>query len=294
MCSNAIVQLAKVLDQDSIVRLKNAADAAQQLEDRWMKKLRQKYDKLNEFVLWHLEEYGEVPKSLGLLDFYMDHSFESLSLGMRTAQTREQETALPTKAMLARPPKGKVARSFKDLMTQWDSWRRKKKALPRQKALASKIEKQYLQKVQSVWEKHSRDFRNGSTFTQDEVRAKIIKAAETTYGRAKTIVQTETTHYYNKARRDVYDTSPDVTHYLFVPIRDMATTPWCNTRRGLVYKKGDSLLDKETPPIHWNCRSELLPLTPHNPKHAALINDPSRDRRKVNPAPLPKGWNRVA
>lgn len=160
----------------------------------------------------------------------------------------------------------------------------------RQKEIAEKIKKAYIKKVQSVWVKYGEEFRSGITAETTEAVRQIKEGADVVYSRAKMIVETETTYYYNKSRRTVYDESPDVTHYLFVSVRDHATTKWCKTRHGLVYKKGDPLLDKETPPIHWNCRSEILPLTWHNPAHRKLIEDLSRRRRNNTCEPLPPGW----
>jgi SPP1 gp7 family putative phage head morphogenesis protein len=296
MCTSNILHLAKILDKGSLRRLKNSADAAQSLEDRWMWKLRIFYRRLDEQVWNHILEYGEPPKHVDFQDFYAEHAIEAIALGYRTAESREQDISLPYglgARLAAPPPDGKLPKGFKDLMELWDKWRRKKKVPKRQKEISKRIERAYLDKVQSVWEKYSEQFRVGTVETQASVRAHIVEATETTFARAKTIVQTETTRYYNAARRQIYDQSKDVTHYLFVAIRDSATTKWCNTRRGLVYTKDTKFLELETPPIHWNCRSEILPLSPLNPAHLVLINDLSRRRENNSPTKLPKEWNRT-
>ena len=284
-------QLSRVLDKRSVIRLKNAAEKAQKLEVKWQKKLDRKYAKIEANIVKYIRNYGRLPpiSAIDFTDFYVEHSFEVMKTGMEMAMTEEQ-TKKPPKRLAKKPTKR--PKSFDQLLKLWDKWRKKQYVPKRQKNHANNIAKQYLKKVQSVWRKHSEEFRDGNEFTQESVLEKIKKAGRTTQARAKTIVNTETTRYYNKSRRQIYDESPDVKYYLFVAVRDAATTKWCKTRQGIVYKKGDPVLDKETPPIHWNCRSELLPLTPLNPAHKKLIEDRGRWRKNRHPASLPPGWNK--
>ena len=259
-----------------------------------MAKLEVYYRQLEAEVWAHIEEHGEPPKSVDFNTFFGEHAIESIALGIRTAEAREQVMHLPhhyAHKLAKAPPRSRVPTSFKGLMEMWDLWRRKKPVNERQKILSDKISKAYLKKVQSAWDKYSRAFRKGDEWTQLEVRAAIRAEAQTTYSRAKMIVQTETTFFYNQARVEVYNRSTDVTHYLFVAIRDSATTKWCNTRNGIVFTKGTKLFEKNQPPVHWNCRSELLPLSPHNPVHLRLINDMSKRAENVTLFPLPRGWN---
>jgi len=295
MCTSRIIRMTALLDQASLTRLKNASDAAQHFENRWMQQLKTYFQIMEAQVIFHIQKYGHPPQRLDFTEFFVEHAFEAMALGFKTAATREENSQVPHRVMetvaLAKVPDQKMPRKFRDLMALWDKWRKKKVVPKRQEVLAKKVEAAYLDKVHKVWKKHSQAFRDGDEWTQDKVRQKIREASGASYARARTIVQTETTKHYNDVRREVYDQSNDVTHYLFVAVRDAATTKWCNTRQGLVYRKGDPILDTETPPIHWNCRSELLPLTPANPRHLALINDAKRDRRKRKCEPLPKGWN---
>jgi SPP1 gp7 family putative phage head morphogenesis protein len=177
-------------------------------------------------------------------------------------------------------------------MALWDQWRKRKKVPPRQQKIADKVKKSYIKKIQQVVKKYQEKIRKGEVIEKKEISDYIRDNSKAESARAKTIVETETTRYWNTIRKNVYDESEDVTHYLFMAIRDMATTKWCKTRTGLVYAKGDPLLEKEKPPCHWNCRSEILPLTPQNPKHKKIIDDKSRWRRNHSPEPLPHGWNK--
>ena len=216
----------------------------------------------------------------------MEHSLAVMTAGLKSTKERAQVRA----ARLAAPPKGKLPRSLKALREWWDKYRKSGRLPARQKAEAERLKKAFMQEIQKVWKKVSADFLSGETARNTEAVEEIRRRAGVAVSRAKMIVETETTYYFNRARREVYDESDDVTHYLFVAIRDHRTTPWCRTRHKLVYKKGDPLLDKETPPCHWYCRSELLPLTPKNQNHLRLIQDRTRARRHNSPAPLPEGW----
>ncbi len=267
-------------------RLRQSADVAQDLENKWRAQAYSRINAFMEHILSELERTGELDTSKVdftnlLVSQAIDVQREALDLA-----TSDMERHIDPRNRLKRGP-----RSFSDLFELWTRYRTRKIVPKRQKDLADAIKKQFLKKVQDVFKKHSEGFRAGDDFSKAKIYEGLQKAAKTTYSRAKMIVETETTYHYNQTRRTVYDASPDVAGYLFLAIRDSATTKWCRTRSGLVYKKGDPLLDEETPPIHWNCRSEMLPLTYLNPRHLVLLEDPKLDRRRHTCEPLPRGWN---
>lgn len=295
---NEIKRLKAFLGPQDILRLSNSAQKAQELENKYSSKTKTLYAKVEMEIERHLLMFGELPKDIDFADLLMNHAFEVQAEALKTA-TRDWELyhhsqGSPPKKKLAkktkRPPRARVNTTFTDLIEKWDTYRKKKKPTKRVKSIADGIKKEYLKKTQSVWEKYSKAFIEGEIQTKMEIIEQVKTAGRTTFARAKTIVETETTYYYNKTRKEFYDKSPDVTHYLFVSIRDKATTKWCKTRKGLVYKKDSNLLKEETPPVHWNCRSELLPLTKQNPVHLKLIDDSSIQRENNKPEPLPTGW----
>lgn len=274
------------LDDGDIHRLANSAHVAESLEARYRAKLKTLFAKIADKTATSILRHGNTfYVNPSFLDLLMEHWFETTQEAYRISRNETE---------LSKNPKNKLGRKIPsklpDLMFQWDSWRKRRIPTKKQKALADKLKVAYLQKLQSVWEKNSHEFLTGSIVQKEEIAKKMAIEANTTYARGKTIIETETTRYYNQVRRDFYDKSPDVTHYLFVSIRDHATTKWCKTRHFIIYRKGSSVLEKETPPIHWNCRSELLPLTPLNPKHLILIKNEAMHRENRNPEPLPKGW----
>lgn len=281
-----------------ITRLKNSAKAAQKIENRWEKKIQSFIEKETRKVIKSLHNFEQIPE----IDFerlFIQQAFESIILGYRVAMRDDNP-----KIHLARLPKSKIPRSLHKVMELYDLWKKGKYTPKRPAAQAKQIKALYLKKIQNVWKKYSEDFRRGEThggekiYNQDEVAREIREEARTTINRAKTIVRTETTNYYNGARKKYYDESQDVTHYIFMAIRDKATSPWCSPttinglrgRHGLVYAKDDPLLKQEMPACHWCCRSEILPLTAENAIHAKLINDKSIQRRNVKCYPLPSGW----
>lgn len=274
------------------VRLREAAREASFLERKWRHRFNEHIAAYDAWVFENLVQNGRFAESqIDFLPLVLRHSYEATATGMRTARKDADEQRLPAK--LSTPTGPRIPRNLGDLKRLYDRWKKKAKdAPPRQREIAEKLKKAYLNRVQSVWDKHGQDFREGKEFSRDAVADVLRRTGDMARARAETIVQTETTYYYNKARRTVYDRSDDVTHYLFVAIRDKATTKWCKSRQGLVYAKGDPLLEKETPPIHWNCRSEILPLSEINPRHLQLIEDSSRWRRNHRCEPLPAGWGK--
>lgn len=80
----------------------------------------------------------------------------------------------------------------------------------------------------------------------------------------ETIVKTNTNKVFNMGRRRFFeDPSLDgfVKAYQFSAIIDSRTTPICEKLDREIYAVGDPYIDKITPPLHFNCRSLLVPIT---------------------------------
>lgn len=277
-------------------RLKNSAKIAQAMEDQWAAKISSVIEGFTSEVLESLAKSGKPPQ-VNLVPLFCEHFFEVSISAIKFAQT-DLELLQNPKTKLAKPPAIRIPKSLQSLMKLYDAYRKGKFKPKRAVAQAKAVQKAYLEKVKSVWERHSKDWRSGDVATQERVVQKIQEAAKTTASRAKNIVRTETTSYYNTARKTFYDESVDITHYLFVAIRDAGTSPWCTPltvngyrgRDGLVYAKADPLCAKECPACHPGCRSEFLPLNRLNPAHLRFIQDRKIQRREHNCFPLLKGW----
>jgi SPP1 gp7 family putative phage head morphogenesis protein len=257
------------------------------IEQRWVRNLRKKFDRIVERVTADAEITGNMDWSWVSFDeFVLQHSLAVMGEGIKSAQ----RLSPITEKRLARPPSAKIPANLAELRRVYDEWRSKGVLPPRQQSIANRIKRAFFARLQKLWIRYGEDFREGSIGTRREVIGQVMRQADVVFSRAKMITETETTYYYNKSRREIYDKSDDITHYLFMAIRDFRTTQWCNSRQGLVYKKDDPLLKQETPPIHWNCRSEILPLSRLNPRHARIIDHTSRQRRNRTPEPLPAEW----
>lgn len=278
------------LSTSDIARLKNSAKIAQRVETKWDTKIRRAIDAGAKLDAERISAGADlVPPDFDTLfiEHYFDTQIQALTLA-------EKETELESKRL------AQIPRTLKQIMELYDRWRKGLYTPKGPARQAQSIKKAYIAAINSTWKAYSDDFRNGGEQVQAEIVKEVRQAAESTAPRAQTIVRTETTRYYNDARRAYYDQGDDVTHYLFLAVRDKATTPWCTSqtvngkrgRSGLVYAKNDPLLDKETPPVHWNCRSELLPLNRFNPVHRKLIADPAAQRRNHVCHALPPGWNK--
>lgn len=269
-----------------------AAADVEKLDSRWKRKFEAEIDRITEALLDKALLTGRFAfEDVDFEALVMQHSLDT----MRSAldHSVDYRPRVPSTARLAEgdaPPKARMPRSFRELRQMWDRFRRAKYIPPRQRALAERIKAAYLKRVQKEWIRWGEAFRSGQTADREEAVRAIRRGAGVVKSRAKMIVETETTYYYNKTRREVFDQSADVTHYLYMAIRDHRTTKWCRTRHGLVYAKDDPLLKSETPPIHWNCRSEILPLMTINPRHREFIEDAARQRKNHRCEPLPKGW----
>lgn len=302
LCALTVDKLSQYLDAAEVTEIIRLAKKAQTIEDKWRIRTESFYRKSAEYVADSLDKGLTIDvKKIDFESLFVEHAFDVM---FEAFDSTKRMPRIPRQARL-RYPQGPMPRSLKQLMVLWDLWRKKKEAPPRQKAIANKIKKKYLQKVQEITKTYNDRARQGEVIDKSKISNMLMDRSKAEAARSKTIVETETTRYWNTIRRDTYDESPDVTHYIFVSIRDAATTKWCRTRTGLVYAKGDPILDRETPPIHWNCRSEILPLTagtflnkktghrePINPKHYKLAHDPTLQRRYHSPEPLPPGWNR--
>lgn len=79
-----------------------------------------------------------------------------------------------------------------------------------------------------------------------------------------TIIRTETTSVYNQGRKSYWESDPIarqiVQGFQYSAIIDSRTTEVCEYLDGKIFDEGD-FIDRLTPPLHFNCRSLLVPVT---------------------------------
>lgn len=114
--------------------------------------------------------------------------------------------------------------------------------------------------------------------------AEIIAAVKDEMGSAserwlQVVVRTKTTEMFNEARKIYWETDPIakeiVEAYEFSAILDDRTSDVCEELDGKVFEKGD-FIDRVTPPLHFNCRSLLVPITRY--QDYSLDNEPSIEK----------------
>ena len=299
VCRKNIPKAVKLLGKDHTRLLIKFAAQQDRLEEESKAALKGWFHELNAYAVNQLLE-GKSLEDIDFEEFFMRHFYTASRLAIETAREEQSRITIADAKLSKAPPKAVIPRTLHDLQRLWDMWRTRGQLPKRQKTFADRIKKAYVKKCQDVWRKYTEEFREGVVADKAEALKVIQKASEGVYSRAKMIVETETTNYYNQTRKEIYDSTPVVTHYLFLAIRDQATTKWCTDqvrdgkrgRHGLVYEKDDELTKKETPACHWNCRSEMVPLTPFNPRHRKLIDNKKAYRRNNNCHPLPQGWNK--
>lgn len=85
-----------------------------------------------------------------------------------------------------------------------------------------------------------------------------------TEGQVQTILRTKTTEVFNAARKIFFETDETakglIEGYQFSAVLDAATTEVCERLDGRQFDR-DDLGPQMVPPLHWNCRSLLVPIT---------------------------------
>lgn len=97
-----------------------------------------------------------------------------------------------------------------------------------------------------------------------------------------TIIRTETTSVYNQGRKAYWESDPIasqiVTAWQFSAILDERTTEVCEYLDGKIFEEGE-FADRIVPPLHFNCRSLLVPIT--------RFEDYRTDKKFISPGSEP-------
>lgn len=210
-----------------------------------------------------------------------------ISKGLEIA---EEEDPSPRLRRLARAPKGNLPKNMKEIDDLFRDRKAMKRVFKRSQTLSRALRRAYLQRLKGRFAEIMPAILDGRIDPSD-AKKYIRDAWGASRSRAQTIFRTESTKYFAEAQVSYYAKSSQIIGFLYDTIRDVSRTEICRSRHGLVYRPGTALLKKNTPPLHFNCRSHLVPLadTPGNRK---MISDPARDPEKVKVAPLPRGWRK--
>jgi SPP1 gp7 family putative phage head morphogenesis protein len=94
--------------------------------------------------------------------------------------------------------------------------------------------------------------------SKNEIIADVMKTTKITEHQAKTLTRTSITSTQTQALNQVMDANSEVLEgYMFTAILDARTSPICSHHNGRVYKLDEM---QYRPPLHWNCRSSMVPV----------------------------------
>ena len=162
--------------------------------------------------------------------------------------------------------------------------------MKRSKLVTERLRKQYLAKLNKKFQEILPKIQSGE-ITPSEAKKEMITAWDTSKSRVETIFRTETTNYFSKTQVAFFDGDKDIIGFMFDAIKDTGTTEICKKRHGLVYRPGTKELQDNTPALHFNCRSHLIPLA-NIPENRKLLDDPTRNPKNRAVPPLPPGWRK--
>lgn len=94
--------------------------------------------------------------------------------------------------------------------------------------------------------------------------------------RVETVFRTNTARAYSEGRQAVMNSEPVKKarpYWRFDAVGDNRTSDVCNARDGIVRPQDDPFWKSATPPLHPNCRSQLVPLTKEE-----ADEEPGRDK----------------
>lgn len=195
----------------------------------------------------------------------------------------------PEKKRLAKGPRlpPKSAQSLNDLFSNSRYWR---SVMKRSNAMTQRMRAHYLRKLKEKFKEIMPLIRDGE-ISPDQAKSKMAEAWKTTKSRVETIFRTETTHYFARSQISYFESEPEIIGFLFDSVRDTARTEICKSRHGLVFLPGTKILRENTPALHYNCRSHLIPLA-NTEANRKLLEDEGRKPSNRKMAPLPKNWKK--
>jgi len=91
-----------------------------------------------------------------------------------------------------------------------------------------------------------------------DIISDVMKTTKLTENQAKALTRTAITSTQTAALNKVVQSNKDIIKgYMFTAILDSRTSPICSHHNGKVYDLDDN---RFLPPLHWNCRSSLVPV----------------------------------
>jgi len=120
----------------------------------------------------------------------------------------------------------------------------------------------------------------------NEIINDVLKTTKITEHQAKTLTRTSITAAQTQALNDVVQQNKELFEgYMFTAILDSRTSPICTHHNGKVYDVDDNRFQ---PPLHFNCRSTLVPVVKSKEALEGVTSDKIKPRKlnKVHSADL--------
>lgn len=207
-----------------------------------------------------------------------------------SCQDDKKEQKGKKKLAKARGPKG-IPKNLENLHEVFQDKKYYQAIMKRSRALSERMKKQYLQKLKRKFNKLMPMIRDGS-ISPAQAKKEMIQVWGSSKSRVETIFRTETTNYFGKVQVEFFQDDDEIIGFLFDSNIDSSITDICRSRHGMVFTKdhiGKNSIAYNTPALHYNCRSHLIPLA-NTPENRKLLEDVSRDPSKNKLVPLPDGW----
>jgi SPP1 gp7 family putative phage head morphogenesis protein len=150
--------------------------------------------------------------------------------------------------------------------------------MKRSVAIVNRVRTQYLGLLQKKFQILVPQFRSGEV-TPDQVKEELMKVWQARKARVELIFRTETSTYFGKTQVAFYNSDPDIIGFLFDSVRDTGRTEICRARHGLIFTKehkGELSLSRNTPALHYNCRSHLIALA-NTKENVMMLRDDARN-----------------
>jgi len=122
--------------------------------------------------------------------------------------------------------------------------------------------------------------------TPDEIIDDVLKTTKITEHQARTLTRTSITATQTNALNSVMSANSDlISGFMFTAILDGRTSAVCSYHNGKVYDIGDN---RFKPPLHWQCRSTMVPVIKSQEELLSLplANVKPRNLAKVHPSEL--------
>ncbi len=250
-----------------------------------------------DYIMDHYEKVGQfAAPSLSQLDLLMAaFYYDVLHLGLNLAKTdpavgrKGTNSSVDKKLAASDWPTG-IPKHLTGLEKIFRNKRYWPSIMKRSEKITDRVRKQYLKKLQQKFNKILPSLHAGE-ITPSEARSALMKTWDASKPRVELIFRTETSTYFGKTQTAYFDGDDDIIGFLFDSVKDIARTDICRTRHGLIYRPGTKLLRDNTPSLHYNCRSHLIPLA-NTEANRKLLAEASRDPSKRSVAPLLPGWRK--